>query len=82
MNDMILMETVKITDSLVHSVFISKDEKIIRLGVDFLDGKFKIEKDFQNCLSGLSKLSVVRSNLDSEAKVFRYLRIGEQKNES
>jgi hypothetical protein len=74
------MENMQITDDLIHQVSISKDEKTIYLHVDFMKGKFKIEKTFQNCFSGLHGLGVVRSDLDSEAKVFRYLRIGEKEN--
>lgn len=76
MNDKVVLTSQQITKDLLHKISISKDMEDIFLNVDFMNGKYTIEKKFKNNFGGLYMLDRECENLGSEDKVFRYLRIG------
>ena len=76
-----VIENRQITKDLLHQISISENQEKIFLTVKFLSDRFVIEKSFGNNFIGLNEMSEVCEKLDSEAKVFRYLRIGEEEND-
>jgi hypothetical protein len=71
-----VLEKRQITTDLLHQISISMNEEQVFLTVDFMDGKFMIEKVFKNSFIGLIQMNEECEKLNDEAKVFRYLRIG------
>lgn len=71
-----IIEKVKMSDKLMHKIFITADEEKVFLNVEY-DGRFKIEKQFKNNVIGLFDMESVREKLDTEEKVLHYLGIGE-----
>ena len=78
MTNRVLIEKKQLSDNLLHKISISKDQEDIFLNVDFMNGKFTIEKSFKNNFGGLHMLETTCEKLDSADKIFRYLRIGEE----
>ena len=64
-----------ITNNLTHKIMIAPNEERLFLVVDFMKGKFIIEKIFLNNYFGLENLNSVIKTLDSEIKVIEYLKI-------
>lgn len=77
MSNRVTLEDRQVTDNLLHKISISRDQEDLYLNVDFMHGKFTIEKTFKNNFGGLYMLQQATEKFDSEDKVFRYLRIGE-----
>ena len=73
------IEDNKYTDRLSHVISITNDEERLYLKIDFMSGRFIIEKNFQNNSIGLEELDQISKNLDTEEKVCEYLGIGEIK---
>ena len=74
--DRMILEKRQITVDLLHEISISDNEEKVFLTVDFMRGKFMIEKVFKNSFIGLVQMNEECEKLNDEAKVFRYLRIG------
>lgn len=81
MANRVVIQNKQITDVLIHMVSISKDEENVYLNVSLMN-RYKIEKTFKNNFGGLHMLEIERNKLDTEDKVFRYLRIGETNDRS
>lgn len=69
------IEEKEITDNLTVSVSVSYDEFNIYLNVDYLNGKFTIEKSFTNNYIGLEELEKAKQQFSSEESVKQYFRI-------
>jgi hypothetical protein len=76
LNRVILKEK-QVTENLHHKISLTKDQEQVFLNVDFMHGKYKIEKSFKNNFGGLSMLEIVCGKLSSDEKVIDYLNIGE-----
>ena len=72
------LEEVRISDNLIHTISISSDESVLYLDVDYMEGKFRIEKVYKNNTFSLEEMDMKRSMLNSEDKVRKYLNLGEQ----
>ena len=72
------IETRDLTDLLKHKIQLTTDEERIFLVVDYIDGRFIIEKGFKNNYIGLSKLERECERYDTEDKVIKYLGLGEK----
>lgn len=68
-----LIEEKQITDKLKHIIMISNDEEIMFLTVDYMNGRFIIEKSFQNHYMGLERMKDATDKLDTEEKIVEYL---------
>lgn len=69
------LEKVQVSEDLVYKIQISPDEEIVYLNVNFMNGRFIVEKSFRNNYDGLDKLKKSISLLDTEEKVITYLKI-------
>lgn len=72
------MEEKQINDNLKVKTSMSQDEAVIYLNVDYMQGKFTIEKTFKNNYFGIEELELTMEQLGSESKVRKYLRLGEE----
>ena len=64
-----------VTDNLQIVTLISYNEENIYLKVDYLKGKFTIEKRFRNNYIGLEEYEEQVNNLNTEEKVKKYFGI-------
>lgn len=71
------LEQTKITDNLLHTLYLSADEDRVFLTVDYMNGKFMIEKSFTNNKMGLDELSIIKNQFNEEDKIRKYLKLGE-----
>ncbi len=76
-----ILEKNTLTDNLFYQLQMSSDEERIFLVVDYMDGKFIIEKNFKNNYIGLDLLDRECEKFNTEAKVTKYLGLGEKINE-
>jgi len=73
------IEKNEITDNLTHNILISRDEEYVFLNVNYLDGRFVIEKSFRNNHADLEKMNSKIKDFDTEEKVIAYLGLKEKK---
>lgn len=73
----VVLEQKQISQNLLHKISISQDEEQIFLNVDLMHGKFTIEQQFRNNFGGMHLLENACSNFDSEDKILKYLKIGD-----
>jgi len=80
----ITIEKNKLSDNLLHKISVSSDEENVFLVIDYMDGKFVIEKIFRNNPMGLSEMEAVMESLDDDEKIKKYLKIdiGEEEDET
>ena len=80
----ITIEKNKLSDNVLHKISISSDEESVFLVIDYMDGKFVIQKTFRNNPMGVSEMEAVMRSLDDEEKIKKYLKIdiGEEKDET
>ena len=64
-------EIVEISENLKHKFIISTLSTIFI--VDYLDGRFVIERTFQNNIAGSEEFEKAKSLLDTEDKVKKYI---------
>jgi hypothetical protein len=72
-----MIEEKEITKNLKHKVSISGDESLIYLNVDYMDGKFTVERSYRNNTFALEEMAYDRDKLNTEYKVRKYLNLGE-----
>ena len=72
------MDEIEINENLIITTSMSQDESIVYFNIDYMQGKFTIEKTFKNNYFGIEELEMVMSELDSEEKVRKYLRLGDE----
>lgn len=72
-----ILEEFEITNNLKMSISVTLDEERVYLDVDYMDGKYKIQKIFKNNYIGLEKLSVARNQFNTEESILEYLGIKE-----
>jgi hypothetical protein len=70
-----MIEEAKISNNLKRTLYMSFDKSELYLKIDYLKGKFTIEKTFQNNIDGLEKLETSKNELDEESKVKLYLKL-------
>lgn len=70
----VIKET-KITDNLKHTIFISNDEELIFLKVNYMGERFVVEKRFQNNYLGLEDFKRKVGQFDTEDKLKKYLKL-------
>ena len=73
----ILIESRDITDKLKHKVSLSGNESMVYLQVDYLNGKFTIEKSYKNNRFDLEEMTKQANSLNTEEKVRKYLKLEE-----
>lgn len=73
-----VIEQMELSENLKHKVSISADETLLYLNVDYMDGKFTIERSYKNNTFSLEELAYDREKLDSDDKVRKYLNLGEK----
>jgi len=69
------LEQTRISEDLSYKIQISPDEEVVYLSVNFMNGRFIVEKTFRNNYNGLEKLKKSISLLNTEEKVIEYLKI-------
>jgi len=72
------IETRDLTDLLKHKIQITTDEERVFLVVDYMGGRFIIEKGFKNNYIGLGQLERECERYNTEDKVVKYLGLGEK----
>lgn len=70
------IEQCVLTTRLVHKLQITTDEEDLFLIIDYMDGRFMIEKRFHNNFWGVEQMNVERNKFNTEEKVIQYLGIG------
>jgi len=70
-----ITEEVKISNNLKHTLAVSLDESEIYLKIEYMKGKFSIEKTAKNNIAGLEELEIAKNELDTESKVRLYLKL-------
>jgi hypothetical protein len=73
------IEKCELSDNLIHKVQITTDEEKLFLIVDYMDGRFVIERNFKNNIMGIERMSQERDKFNTEEKIIQYLGIGDQK---
>lgn len=73
------LEQIQITKDLLHIIFVSHSGENICLHVSYKNGRFVIEKTFNNNYFGLKDLKAAREKFSTEQSVIDYLQIGEIK---
>lgn len=71
------IEKRELTDNLIHKIQITTDEESLFLVVEYMDGRFIIEKNFKNNYIGLEAMNQTCEKFDTEEKIKQYLGIGE-----
>lgn len=67
-----VIEENQITDNLKLTVSVTFDETKVFLDVDYLDGKFTLQKSFSNNFIGLEELAEAKSQFNTEESVKLY----------
>jgi len=67
-----LIKEENVTDNLTITTSMTYDEQRIFLQVDFMKGKYTLEKSFRNNYLGLEDYDIEYSNLNTEEKVKNY----------
>lgn len=70
-----IIENKQITECLKHIIKISYNEERVYLIVDYLNGRFTIEKTFQNNHIGLSEMQEASRLFDTEEKVIGHFNL-------
>lgn len=76
-----MLETNTLTPRLNHKIQLSYDEERVFLVVDYMSGRFIVEKNFKNNYIGLELLGKECEKFNTEEKVIKYLGLGEKINE-
>jgi hypothetical protein len=69
------LQKTTITDSFYYELSKSLNGDHIYLKIDYLNGKYLIERTFKNCLSGRDDLEDALKNLGNEQGLKKYLNI-------
>lgn len=69
------IEKIEITDNLLLSVSVTFDETEVYLNVNYLDGKYTIQRSFTNNYVGLDQLEAAKKEFNSEEAVQAYFRL-------
>ena len=73
-----LIEEIQITNNLKHTTYVAYDESKIFLEVNFMDGKYIIQKTFKNNYIELETYEKVRKDLDSDERIIEYLNLDKE----
>ena len=74
-HQMTIIDESKITDNLTLKFMMSNNEETIHLRVDYMNGRFIVEKSFKNNYLGLERMKEQILKLDTEEKIIKYLRL-------
>lgn len=77
----IMIEKKIITDNLNYELMSSINNETIYLKVDYMNGKYIVEKTFNNNYLGLARMNKEIIKFDKEEKVIKYLGLEDNKNE-
>lgn len=67
-----VIEQYELADNLKVSVSVTYDESKVYLDIDYMDGKFTIQRNFTNNYIGLEELSSAKKEFGSEEAVKQY----------
>ena len=70
-----VVEKNEITENLKVTISVAIDESEVFLDIDYMDGKYTIQKSFTNNYIGLEDLERVREEFDSEEKLKTYFNL-------
>lgn len=70
-----VIEEVDLTENLKHVISVAYDESKVFLEVDYMGGKFTLQRTFVNNYIGVDQMEDARREFDSEDKVKQYFGI-------
>jgi hypothetical protein len=73
-----LIEEKEITDNLKHKTYITYDESKLLLEINYMDGKYTIQKTFKNNYIGLEDYETTRKNFNEEEKILDYFNLNKK----
>ncbi|MDD5650807.1 MAG: hypothetical protein PHF86_10405 [Candidatus Nanoarchaeia archaeon] len=71
----VVTETKQITEKLVQIISLSPNNENIRLTIQYMNGKYIIDKSFQNNYFGKKELEQAKKNFDTEEKVKKHFNL-------
>lgn len=69
------LETKVISDNIVQTTYMSPNEETVHLTINYMNGKYIIDKAFQNNYWGKKELEKVMKNFDTEEKVKKHFKL-------
>lgn len=67
-----VIEKYELADNLKVSVSVTYDETKVYLDIDYMDGKFTIQRNFTNNYVGLEELSLTKGQFSTEDSIRQY----------
>tara|TARA_R100000951_G_scaffold4880_1_gene5561 strand:- start:701 stop:940 length:240 start_codon:yes stop_codon:yes gene_type:complete len=67
-----VLEKLKVTDNLLLTTSVNFDESQVYLDVDYMDGKFTVQRTFTNNYIGLEELETAMKEFNTEDAVKSY----------
>lgn len=68
-NNSQVIEKVSLTKNLKHTVSVAYDESKVFLEINYMNGKFILQKTFTNNYVGINELETTRKEFNNEEKV-------------
>lgn len=76
-NSQTVLEEDQITDNLKLTTSVTFDKAKLYLNVDYMNGKFTVQKYFLNNYKGKEELQKEKNKISNESDVRKYLGLGE-----